>query len=95
MEGFLKSLFMLALAPIFALYRGWALWILWGWFAPLAWGGMPWMNAVGVCFITGYLVSSDSQNTRTTGERLGLAIVFPLLVLLVGLVLHTCGVHGI
>jgi hypothetical protein len=91
----MANLLMLLLAPLFALYRGWALWVLWGWFAPVSWGPMPWINAVGVSFIVGFLVTQDTKTDRTSGERVGLAIVYPLVVLLVGLIVHACGVHGI
>lgn len=87
----MQTLFMLLMAPVFALYRGWVLWILWGWFAPISWGAMPWVNAVGVAYITSYLVTQDTKTDRTVWE----AFTFPLIVLAVSFVLHLCGVRGV
>lgn len=93
---FLKTCFMLAMSPVLALYRGWAFWIMWGWFAPLAWGPMPWLNAVGVCLLTGFLTANLSQDKhRKRSEVLAISVTFPLVVLLCGLILHWCGVHGV
>jgi hypothetical protein len=89
------SLALLALTPAFALYRGWALWILWGWFAPLAWGPLPWLNAVGVCLISSLLTAHAGAKDRGVMESFSLAICFPLLVLAVAGVLHFCGVRGV
>lgn len=89
------SLALLALSPAFALYRGWALWILWDWFAPIAWGPMPWLNAVGVCLISSFLTAHASGKDRGAMEAFSLAVCYPLIVLAVAGLLHLCGVQGV
>lgn len=87
-EG-IGAIVLLILSPFFALYRGWALWVLWGWFAPLAWGPLPWLNAVGICIIAGFLF------TRAAGKAITLAVVYPALCVGIAGLLHLCGVRGV
>lgn len=91
----LGALVLLILSPAMALYRGWAMWIIWDWFAPLSWGQMPWLNAVGVCAIVGFLVTHMPSKDRGSMEVLGLAIAYPLICLGVFGFLHICGIHGV
>ena len=91
----LGALALLILSPALALYRGWALWILWDWFAPLSWGPMPWLNAVGVCAIAAFLVAHMPAKDRGALDTLCMAIAYPLICLGVFGFVHLCGIHGV
>lgn len=89
------ALLLLIISPAIALYRGWALWILWGWFAPLAWGPMPYFNAVGVSAIAAYLFAHMPSKERGALDTFSMSIAHPLICLGIFGLLHLCGVRGV
>ncbi len=82
---------LIVMAAISALFRGWVLSILWGWFmVPLGLPALSVVTCMGVALVIGFLTHQyvDNDNGKDGGERIArlisFAILYPLIALLMG-----------
>lgn len=89
-------LFLISL-PLGALWAGYVLSILWGWFIVPTFEARPLavLPAIGVAMVVGYLTKQESatKDERSTGEKFAYSFAFmflhPLIALAFGWVLHS------
>jgi hypothetical protein len=95
--GFISVL----LLPLIILYQGWALWLLWNWFAVPLVSPITWRAAVGMTILIGYLkmyYTQEQKNGKTDlKEHLWSLIGMQVAVLVmvgIGWVFHAVGFGG-
>jgi len=93
-EGCIAFLLLLALMLPAVFYQGWALWLLWNWFAvPLA-PAITWKAAVGIALLVGFLKQRAEGGSKTPTEVLHQFMVLMLAILFsvsIGWALHSIG----
>ena len=81
--GCIVILVLLVLMPFTAPYQGWALWLLWNWFAvPIA-PAITWHAAVGLMLLIGFLKMKPAQKDQKPNEALAVFFTIQVSVLLV------------
>lgn len=83
--------------PFVALYHGWALWLLWNWFAvPMA-PAITWHAAVGMMLLIGFLRIRIQAGEQKPQEALSHFLTIQLSVLMfagIGWAVHAMGFGG-
>ena len=80
-EGCLVVLILLLLTPFTALYQGWALWMLWNWFAVPLVPSISWHVAVGLMLLIGFLKMHPAQGDQKKNDLLKRFITVQLSVI--------------
>lgn len=95
MSALFISLGMFCLAPLVALYHGWAVWLLWNWFALPSMGTITWHQAVGLSLLVGIVrLKPTPPTTDGPDKAMGRLIAFWLSVLVmvaIAWVIHALG----
>lgn len=80
--GLVIALALLLATPFAAMYHGWALWLIWNWFAvPLA-PAITWNMAVGLSLLIGFIKMKPITNNQKTRDSLKYFLTFQISVLL-------------
>jgi hypothetical protein len=87
---------LLILAPLFSLYYGWVLVVLWRWFAVPLLPDIPWHTMVGIIFLIRIVAQAVSvQKPSKEGdvwEPIAIGVIQSLFALGLGFVLHCMGI---
>ena len=94
LAGCIIVLVLLALSPVQALYHGWALWLLWNWFAAPMVPLITWHAAVGMMLLIGFLKMRPAQKDQDPQDAMRAFLIVQISTLLfVGIawVFHSMG----